>query len=459
MNFSKIKLDFYLLLIFALIIIVYLAPDFAFLIIFPILIISYYRIIIKRDVATILILMMISRLIMGPFIQNSDFSFNLLNVLCNYLPFLIIIVFNSHNLKGIETKRFISLKWTLLYLIFTLLFGLFTIKYTFSIFFREILPLILFVILMLSSNDKKIDYHFLLKFFRYSFIACIIIYLSPNFIEHTYYLFANGIIFKESTPDVILTVAGIIPRNTGFTFDFRILGQLACIYLVLLYYLNKKRNYFDLFLIITVVLMTFSRGPIIILLLLIIPIYFSDKIKINKRLIFISLVVISLSTVGIIYTIKDNVVQKFLTTFSPTSEDNAISQRGIFISYSLEKFAQKPLGNGIGTLSSPKADNNIFAGYTNMHKKVPDKVFYHAVTDAYLAVTLGEKGIIGFILFLLSTLEIFYFARDRVSKFFLIGLFLNLIGTDIPKEGFFYFVIIAIYFGVSQLAKKNQINI
>ena len=70
-------------------------------------------------------------------------------------------------------------------------------------------------------------------------------------------------------------------------------------------------------------------------------------------------------------------------------------------------------------------------------------------------MSLAEKGIIGFILFLLSLNEIFYSNRNRVSLFFFIGLILNLIGTDIPKQGFYYFVIILIYYGTSQLNIKQ----
>ena len=93
-----------------------------------------------------------------------------------------------------------------------------------------------------------------------------------------------------------------------------------------------------------------------------------------------------------------------------------------------------------------------------MHKKVPDKVIYNKVGDAYLALSLAEKGIIGFVLMLLSFNEIFYSNRNRLSLFFLIGFYINLIGTDIPKQGFFYFIILIVYYGASQIQIHEKHN-
>src|SRR5690606_7091245 len=130
----------------------------------------------------------------------------------------------------------------------------------------------------------------------------------------------------------------------------------------------------------------------------------------------------------------------------------------MFIDYSLDAFYSNPIGNGIGSFSSPLAGHQIYGGITNLHKKIPDKVYFSAVTDAYLALSLAEKGIIGFILMLLSMVEIFYSNRDRISLFFMIGFLLNLIGTDIPKQGFYYFTLIFIYYGISQYSKSEKLN-
>lgn len=362
--------------------------------------------------------------------------------------------------EKLNKSRLYLLKYTTLYVAFLLIFGLWHITYTISVFAQEILPLLLFVLLATKKPLQNINFLYLLKFFRYTFLACIIIYISPYFAHQFWYLFMEAIVFKESIyPAPFFVNKGNIPRNMGFVFDFRILGQLASLYLVILYYLKRDHKIFDIILLVTVTVLTFSRGPILILLLLLFAIYLPEKIRVTKRLLIVSGVSFSLLIALVIYSFNSPIITKYISTFNPLAEKSAISQRGMFIDYSMDKFYHNPLGNGIGSLSSPKASNVIFAGYTNFHKKIPDPVIYYQVSDAYWAMSLAEKGIFGFLLLLLSLFEIFYSKRNRLSLFFLIGLFINMIGTDIPKEGFFYFVIIYLYFEVSQLSLRENPDI
>lgn len=452
----KFKLDVYLILIFLLILFVFHVTTYTFLLIIPVLVISYYRILIKKDITTAIILMLCSRLIMGTLLPGNNHIFNLLNFLCNYFPPFYIILYSCIRPRSINVKRIKSLRFTIIYVSFLMVFSLFTPFYAIDVFTVEILPISLFLIMVLLNQDQNVDYLYLLNFFRYSFLGCLVAYLSPFFHENMYYLFANGIIFKEKVPDIALTVMGVIPRNTGFIFDFRIMGQLSCVYLLLIHYLNKQTSYKDLILLLAVAFSTFSRGPLVILFLLVIAVYAPKQVRLTKR----SILILSVSSLilvgGIIYSLNSIVFQDFLKTFNPTSNHNAISQRGIFIDYSLDKFFKNPLGNGIGTLSSSNSDVKVFAGYTNLHKEIPDEVYYYKITDAYLTLSLAEKGIIGFLLFVLSFMEIFLSKINRVSIMFSLGLLINLVGTDIPKEGFYYFVIIFISFGLIQRGRVEN---
>ncbi|MEM6894846.1 MAG: O-antigen ligase family protein [Bacteroidota bacterium] len=455
---DKRKIDVYLLLIVVLIILVFNAYKYAFIPAIPILIISYYRILIKNDITSILILMLISRLIMGPFLPRNSFSFNVLNLLCNYVPIGIFILRMYGNSTKLYVDRILKLKWTLLLAIYILVFSLYNLKYSLPIFPQETLPLILFLLVVLKKKDQNIDFDYLLLFLRYTFVGCIIVYLHPDFGVRMSELFSEGIIFKEASPDASLFIKRTIPRNTGFVFDFRILGQLACIYILLLYYLGKKHQYADVILLFTVALITFSRGPIVILLLISIGIYAPRAIRLTKKgLAFLGIIsILGLSSALYLVKADNEIFNKYIATYNPYSKENAISQRGMFIQYSLDKFYEKPFGNGIGYLSTKSAGHRIFVGYKNRHREVPDKVYYYKVADAFLAMSLAEKGIIGFVLFLLSTVEIFFANRNRVSLLFLLGFMINLIGTDIPKQGFYYFVFIIVYYGIGQAQKERE---
>lgn len=450
MIIKKLKIDYYLSLLFGLIIVLYKADPYAPIFIIPILLISYYRIIFKQDVTTVIILMLSARLIMGPLSPGNPSIFNILNLLCNYVPIGLILFFNYFKLKTISLSKIKNFQWTITYVLFILVFSIVSMPHSISVFTLETLPLILFLLLTLCEGEKAINFNYLLKFFRYTFTACMIVYLSPLFFEQAKHLFLDGVIFKEEIYVIVLKVAREIPRNTGFVFDFRIMGQLSCLYLLLLYYTNKKRYYWDVLLLSLVCVLTFSRGPLIILILLLLGIYLPKKIKVTNRMLIASSVTFVLCVAAFIYAFNNDSIQKFAKSLNPLSEDNAISQRSMFVNYSLNRFYENPLGSGIGALSSPNSDVKVFAGYTNLHKKVPDKVYYYKVGDAYLALSLAEKGVIGFLLFLMSLSEIFYSNRNRVSLLFFIGLFINLIGTDIPKQGFYYFTLIIIYYSLSQ---------
>lgn len=430
------------------------APEYAYIFIVPVMAISYYRVIIKRDITTVLILMLSSRLIMGPFIINSNMSFNILNLLCNYIPLSIILMYNFSNLKRINLKRVNGLKWTILFVLFMLLFSLIHPSYAITEFSKEVLPLLLFLLVVFTKAEAQINYYYLLNFFRFTFLACIVIYLSPFFYNQMRYLFSGAVIFKEPSHMIALRINHVIPRNTGFVFDFRMMGQLACLYFIVLYFLNKIKSYWDLVLLITVAVLTFSRGPIVILVLLLLAAYLPEKIKITKRVLFVGFTIFILTISGIVYILNDKNLQKFVSTLNPFAEKNAFSQRGGFTTYSLNRFYENPLGMGVGALSSTNSEHKIYSGITNLHKKVPDKIYYNKVTDAYLAMSLAEKGIIGFVLMLLSFSEIFYSNKNRLSLFFLVGFYINLFGTDIPKQGFYYFVIILIYYGLSVKDEK-----
>ena len=443
LRLKNIKFDIYLTLIFILILVVFKKPDFAPVVIIPILLIAYYKILIQRDITVVIILMLSSRLMMGPFNPGSNLSFNILNLLCNYVPALVIVAYSYLGVTKFDLNRLKSLKWTALYIVFLLGFGLILPRYTKVVITSELIPLILFFILVFIKAEQNINYEYLLKFFRYTFIACLVVYLSPVFGGQMKSLFTEGVIFKEELRNISLFVKRTIPRNTGFVFDFRIMGQLGSLYLLLLYYLNKKENYFDLFLLITITITTFSRGPILIMLLLLFAIYGPHKIRITKKALSIGLVTFLLLIIGGIYVYnkKSDVINQYIATYNPFSENNAISQRGGFITYSMDYFYENPLGNGLGYMSSEDAGHKGKIIYTN---------YYYKVTDAYLAMSLAEKGVIGFILFLLSLTEIFYSNRNRVSLFLLLGLMINLIGTDIPKQGFYYLTFILIYYGLCQ---------
>jgi O-Antigen ligase len=216
---------------------------------------------------------------------------------------------------------------------------------------------------------------------------------------------------------------------------------------LIVFFLKKKYNLFDLILIVSVIMVTYSRGPFLILCLVLLPFFFKKENYVLRNLKYMAII---LPIIFFKYYNPHNNYGMndtgYLSSFNPYADDNAISQRGEFMKYSYNKFLEQPMGRGIGAMSSRNADNNI-----HFYHEGELLVTYHNVTDAYYTLSLAEKGIIGIILFFLSCFEIYFNRRYLMSFFVSAGFAINMIGTDIPKEGFFYFVIIVIIF---QLNKK-----
>lgn len=459
---NKIQLS----LAFLIIIFVYLNYRFLTFLIPFFIIVSYYKIFSEKKITGVLILMMMSRTIMGFFIPSNNLSFDVLNLVCNYLPLFVFLIIGRRNDKTIKKTLWKYYGWTVLLAFTMIILCFYNLEYSMTEFPKEVLPLLLFVIALVRSN-YLINIKEVIDFFRVVFIASVITYLMPNYVVTADLLFKNGIIFKESVSNIPIVYGGFFYKQLGFIFDWRIMGQFAILYLLLVIIKLKERaKWWDHALIIFILLSSFSRGPILmgvlIYLAVLIPI-FMNLGPIKKVIYFIiplSLVVI----IAVNFVSTDPIILNYLSTFSIFNENNAISQRDNFSKYSIEKSKENPLfGLGIGALSSSKAHNKIDFGYGN--EEMTEIVVYKQVSDAYWALSLGEKGFVVTFIFFMSCLEIFYKKKDFLFLFFFIGFCINLIGTDIPKQGMYYFVILIIMvnlnfksIGKRMQSKGNNLN-
>ena len=321
MIYSKIRINFYLTLIFLLIISVYFFSSITPIIIVPILLISYYKIIVKKDFTVIIILMLMARCVMGPFIPGNAVSFNILNILCNYLPICIYFLLNIKGLYLIDINQINSLKWTFLYGIALVLLSLININYSLSIFPREVLPILLFLAIFIFKTKVNIDFDFLLNFFRYTFLASLIVYIIPGYSTVLSSLFSNAIIFKEEVVSMPIFAIGLfVPRNAGFIFDYRTLAQFSVIYFLILYYRGKSKSFRDLLLLSLVAITTFSRGPIVILIAVAIGAY-GTKIKLTKKNIIFGFLSVFILLTSIIVALQNKKFVDYLETYSLFSKE------------------------------------------------------------------------------------------------------------------------------------------
>ncbi|MDB4533248.1 O-antigen ligase family protein [Vicingaceae bacterium] len=409
-----------------------------------VLIYSYYQIIKNNDFSFVLILMLLARTIMGLVFPKNTLSFDVLNFIVNYLPFIIYIFKNLTLDKTIILSNVKSIKLTVIYAAALIVLSLVNVKISYTEWPEEVFPILMFVVLFsqIKPKDLNIDLNTLVKFFRYTFSITIGLYLLANFNDLQRFVLQEGIIFSIPIPHLSTTIANILIRNMGFVFDFRILGQIAIVYYLLIFFLKKKYNLFDVLLITSVILTTYSRGPLIIFVLVLIPVFLKkENYKLNNLKYLAIIIPILFFKVFNPHNPGGMGDTNYLSSFDVTAKKNAISQRGEFMKYSFDKFLEQPMGRGIGAMSSKNADNDI-----HFYDKGKLLVTYHSVTDAYYTLSLAEKGVLGFFLFFLSCYEVFFDKKHLMSFFVALGFAINMVGTDIPKEGFFYFVIIVIIY-------------
>jgi len=440
------------LAISALIISVFLNYHLAVIFIPIVVIYSYYKIIRENDFTFVLVLMLLARTIMGLVVPKNDLSFNLFNIIVNYLPFLIYIIKNLRLDKILIISNIKTIKFTFIYALALIILSLINVKVSYTEWPEEVFPILMFVLLFsqIKPKDLKIDLDVLVKFFRYTFTVAIGLYLLSNFDDLQRFPLLDGVIFRDPIIEISTTISKVLIRNMGYVFDFRILGQIAILYYLIVFFLKKRFNLFDVLLITSIVLTTYSRGPLIIFCLVLIPTFLKRGNYRVKNLKYLAIIIpILFFRVFNPHNPGGMGDTDYLNSFDLTAENNALSQRSKFMEYSFDKFLEKPMGRGIGALSSRNAGVKIDFGYRDKEKK--HRLFYYKVGDAYYTLSLAEKGILGTILFFLSCFEIYFNRKYLMSFFVSAGFAINMIGTDIPKEGFFYFVLIVVIF---QLNKK-----
>lgn len=386
---------------------------------------------------------------MGFTVPTNSTVFNIMNAVCNYIPIFLYLYLKPLHFRKPNYELISKYKWTIIYTVALLVLCFYNLSYAVTEFPHEILPLVLLCFtICFSSTHVNIDH--ILNFFRFSFLASLIIYCIPGYDVKADQLLRNSIVFKEPTI-LPLKLDAILTKQMGFVFDWRIMGQLAVIYLLILIINKKGRlHLLDHTLLVLVLITTFSRGPVVMALLVYAGLFVNRVLHKNWSYGFLILAISSIVAVyiGVNYiSANSSTIKEFASSFFSGSRNNAIEQREGFAFYAVERSEGHRLqGLGIGALSSKNAYNKIYFGYRDKEKK--HKLYYEKVGDAYWALSLGEKGILVLILFIVSSIEIFYRYKNLIFAFFYIGFAINLIGTDVPKEAMYYFCILIIVINI-----------
>lgn len=410
-----------------------------------ILVWSYYLIIWKGQVEPILYLILFSRCMNGFLIPHNGAAFTIMNMLTGYVPILSLLVRWSPfvTIRYMKSGWLSRYKFTLLYCVALVGFAFVDIELAAYSVFTRIIPMLLFALTCLVIRDK-VDYSKVLLFFRWAFVGMLIAYLLPGYSETTQQLLQDSVVFRQSVEKNQYYVLLEYFRNIGIFWDSRMVGLFGYLYLYLALRNRGKLTVLDGTLAFAAMATSMSRGGIVVGLFLVLAHAIGPtSIGVAKRALRVGLIAIVLGVAVVV--VYRSPLGDYIQTFSAVSEKGALTQRQGFSDYALQAFWDNPLGNGEGFLKSPLKDRSVQVG----------DVTYDKVSDAFLAILLGEIGIIGFTLFLLSTFELL-FALDRYAIALWAGFLLQLVGTDVPDMGMFYFAFLLV---ASQLAHVRKFNV
>lgn len=387
---------------------------------------GYFLLLFYNEIYPVVFFICSARVLSGFLIGLSGFGIT--SIVVNYVPLLFFLIRNSSlNHFKYNLPRY---KFTAIYTFFILFSFLLNFKIAYPLLQLQIVPLVFIFIyvLFVSKWDNSIEITPFKYLFRLIFLSSLITFLFPNHIEKTNELLSQGYIFGAEADDIILSYKDFF-RNEGIFFDPRILGTFAYLYVYILLRCKGSKPIIDIILCLVVIITTISRGAFVCLALVLL-----GNAKLNFRRIFIYGLFATILVVVATYAIsKDDTIETVLSTLDITSEDNALSQRSVFSEYSLKTFEQHPIfGAGLGDLTAPGTK----------HRNISSN--YDVVTDAFVFSLLGEVGIVGFVLFVLSLFELVLKQRKRCSYFLLLGLLIQMMGTDLPNMRLIWFAMIVL---------------
>ena len=394
----------------------------------PLLVWSYVRLF-RREHEVVLYLILFSRCINGFLVPESISVYNLGNILTCYLPLFIAVVqrFWSDGLRNLQDTWLKRYKFTLMYILLMVAYSLIDIPVALYGVKIRLQPMVFFLLAVtVMMHDFPVKR--LMLFFRYVFLVTIICYFMPGYSDVTRELLVNGVVFKNAIEANQYFILDTYFRNLGIFWDCRILGLFAvvAIYIALV---NRPRGWgWDLLLAYVALITSLARAPMAIGLVLGVGAFIlGAKIAWHQRVLRVT--AISILAGAVVWALYMSPLQVYVESFSLISEDGALSQRAAFREYALAEFEENPFGHGLGFLKSPAIDRTIAIGDSYVTR----------ASDAFWFILLAEVGVVGTLLFALSFFEIIY-RRSLYTILLLGGLAVQLLGTDVPDMGAYYFV-------------------
>lgn len=414
-----------------------------------VIIMAYYLLVKYQTVVIVVILILSSRVLNGFLGVNGSNSYSYGIVITTYLPMLVFILLKTKKSTCFKLKDINKIKFAIIFIFYSILSFIFNINTAYPMLTKNIIPLSYFIIFSVFyyKEYQAIKITHVVIYFRVILLFSLVVYFRPDYYLVYSSLMQSGYVFGVPVVQPFSDYFGFI-RNHGIFFDGRIFGIFIYTYLYVLMQSKKKIQIIEILMLSIITLTTVSRGNIIVFFGLMSIYAFKQMLFIKRVAFFLVVVLIGVLLLNNTGAVSSESLSNFISSFNIIGENNAFSQREGFSEYAIAKFTERPLfGYGLGSLT---ARDTI-----ERHVKV-GSVYYNTVSDAYLFTILAELGLLGFVLFLLSLIDIIISRYDILSVGFFLLFLSHMIGTDIPNISMPYFCLLLLLINSKQRVNRLQ---
>lgn len=407
--------------------------DFALtkVLVWPVLLVGYTLLFKYQSLEICVALILSSKLLVGFLSPGGDFGFMFFVVVVNYLP---VAIYSFLCLIASKFRMRFFLPISAAYIAYFLLFLLLAPSFITQVFIKEFFPLLL-AFFVAQQKNFRFDFRFFALFLRLLLLASLVVLILPQRIETDFELM-NSTLLNRVPGDASLTFFSLdVIRNAGWLWDTRLTG--VCCYLLIFISAHgySPSRSFDTILGILVLLTTFSRGALVVgVVILLSGVIFRRSYSSALKF---GLVLIPLLLLLFLFMADNTFDLQKIVGFQLQSPFN---NRSGFIDYSVNSFVNQPFGVGPGELKGVGPDRRINVEGT----------YYPTVTDSFIFSKFAELGFIGGFLFCLSLSEFLVSRASIVSVFAFFGVVLQLTGTDLPDSGMFFFAFLITFQAVKR---------
>src|SRR5688572_2029540 len=206
LKFIRKYFSYYYLLFFFSFIAIYKFPPATPFINCLILVVAYYLIIKRQRLDVVISLILFSKSLNGFIIYHSRTAYDIVNVLCNIMPLMVyffsVSLRSGRNHFQLNVRKVLgNHRFALIFFAFLTASFMVNMSTSYDLITKRYLPYLFFILyLLFFDRSQDFNVYGILRFFRAVFLASILVYLLPSYLDSTRALLESDSVFRITSP-------------------------------------------------------------------------------------------------------------------------------------------------------------------------------------------------------------------------------------------------------------------